>query len=591
MRSAMESKTNSDPRRLSTLYFTPYFFLSIWLFFFHHAWAQFLDPPPSGPFVRRAHARVTVLGNYVYIDGGEVSQLTGAGSDPSNSTLSIDISKSWSAQTVEIKELRKGDHGPAGLSEETLWNDPTQNAFYIFGGRPPHGVGSEKITKDGIWKFTADGKGGGSWELEMPSNVDLLQTINLTNNAAFASTYGAQSLGFHIGGVTSEDQGPSTRGTPEPYMITYDMNLKQLAVSSLSAAKTPSGSGLWGGRAEYIPRFGPKGLIFLMGGTVLDKASEPDYPLIFYNLTFFNPQTGKWMWQKTSGVIPHPRQSVCIAGVAGPAGTYELFVFGGTDDTMATSYDDLYVLSLPGFVWFQAPERSVESRANAACAVIGNHQMLVVGGQDLSSGLPETYWQIGDRFPQGLGIFNMTALSWVKDYTYHADAQPYKSHQVVEDWYRGNNLSAVPWSSNQVRDMFTANPVVFNTSNSLSESESTTSTSTNNTNKTTLSNKIGLIVGGVVGGIVGMAILLSVVYYFWIRKPTTPAAHMELESSEGTSSLNTKTELSAEPLAMEMQVTPPELSSHVATGELEARNHVYELDVTNRARELDVPTS
>lgn len=108
------------------------------------------------------------------------------------STLSIDISRSWSAQTVEIKATPKGDHGPVALSDETIWTDPSSNAFHIFGGRAPNGVGKENITKDnGIWKFTADGKGGGAWALEKSSNIHLLQSIDLTDSAAFASTYGS----------------------------------------------------------------------------------------------------------------------------------------------------------------------------------------------------------------------------------------------------------------------------------------------------------------------------------------------------------------------------------------------------------------
>lgn len=241
------------------------------------------------------------------------------------STLSIDISTSWSAQTVEIKATPKGDHGPVALSDETIWTDPSSNAFYIFGGRAPNGFGKENITKDGIWKFTADGEGGGAWALEKPSNAHLLQSINLTDSAAFASTYGSQRLGFHIAGTTADESDPGVKSgrTGMTYMITYDMKSKELASFDLSAAIPPSG-GLRNGRAEYIPQFGSNGLVFLLGGTAYDKTLQPDRLLDFRNITFFDPKTGQWMWQTTSGDIPQPRQTVCMTGVAGPAGTYEL---------------------------------------------------------------------------------------------------------------------------------------------------------------------------------------------------------------------------------------------------------------------------
>lgn len=81
-----------------------------------------------------------VLGHYVYIDGGEVSQLPDSlnpvGPDPVNSTLSIDISKSWLTSTVEIKATSKANDGPVPLSDQALRADPSGNAFYVIGG--PH---------------------------------------------------------------------------------------------------------------------------------------------------------------------------------------------------------------------------------------------------------------------------------------------------------------------------------------------------------------------------------------------------------------------------------------------------------------------
>lgn len=107
---------------------------------------------------------MVVLGNYLYIDGGEVSQISqpeNLYSLPNNSTLSIDISKSWNAKTVQIKATPK-ENGPVPTSDEVLWTDPSGEAFYVLGGRVPRGVGKERLAKDGIWKFTIDGVGGGN---------------------------------------------------------------------------------------------------------------------------------------------------------------------------------------------------------------------------------------------------------------------------------------------------------------------------------------------------------------------------------------------------------------------------------------------
>ena len=61
--------------------------------------------------------------------------------------------------------------------------------------------------------------------------------------------------------------------------------------------------------------------------------------------------------------------------------------------------------------------------------------MLVVGGVDRKKNYPD-YWMERDPFPQGLGIFDMTAMTWVTNGSYNAKADPYRSPQVVEDWYK-----------------------------------------------------------------------------------------------------------------------------------------------------------
>lgn len=68
--------------------------------------------------------KATVLGNYVYIDGGAVSQdLSGesvVGPSAVNSTISIDLSKSWFTSTVKLKATPKGNNGPVPLYDQVL---------------------------------------------------------------------------------------------------------------------------------------------------------------------------------------------------------------------------------------------------------------------------------------------------------------------------------------------------------------------------------------------------------------------------------------------------------------------------------------
>jgi len=86
------------------------------------------------------------------------------------------------------------------------------------------------------------------------------------------------------------------------------------------------------------------------------------------------------------------------------------------------------VLSLPGFVWSKIPSSDGGDRRNHDCVVVGKRQMLSIGGSNDNAG-----WAEVDPFPQGLGILDLTALTWGNDYD--ADAKTYESPKVVQDWY------------------------------------------------------------------------------------------------------------------------------------------------------------
>ena len=107
-------------------------------------------------------------------------------------------------------------------------------------------------------------------------------------------------------------------------------------------------------------------------------------------------------------------------------------MYGGMDSKTEESYNDVYVLSLPGFVWFKADGSSAEKRAYPACVVVGKgkRQMLSIGGKEMSA-----KWTSKDTSPQGLGVFDMTALTWSNDGAYDADLDDYESPSVVQDWY------------------------------------------------------------------------------------------------------------------------------------------------------------
>lgn len=119
--------------------------------------------------------------------------------------------------------------------------------------------------------------------------------------------------------------------------------------------------------------------------------------------------------------------------------TYEpRFVYGGStgktfdiQNAANPNFLDIFVLSLPSFQWFRTSTTNQIRRSYTTCKVIGNRQMVVIGGTNPSTGDDE--WLSKDPFTNGIGIFDLTALEWTS--RYDADAPAYQRPAVVQDYY------------------------------------------------------------------------------------------------------------------------------------------------------------
>ena len=101
-----------------------------------------------------------------------------------------------------------------------------------------------------------------------------------------------------------------------------------------------------------------------------------------------------------------------------------------------TVLDEVWVLSLPAFVWVKANYTAQQTRILHTCQVVGNRQLLSVGGHDPNDS-KYGYWS-RDPWQQGLGIFDLTEMAWTS--SYNTNAAPYNTPQVIKDWYNKNSL-------------------------------------------------------------------------------------------------------------------------------------------------------
>jgi hypothetical protein len=173
--------------------------------------------------------------------------------------------------------------------------------------------GGLNISEPALWKFVADGKGGGTWSLEEPANPTLFGDLHPTEDSAFANT---NDTGFAIGGVAHRFS-ELGRGSTDPIIgiATFDMKTKtwRNATTDFGFSET-----FIQGSAHYLPSFGPSGVILQLAGYApplpsrLNESFGPANDL--RNLSFFDVQTKKRHWQMATGSIPPtPRGRACTA--------------------------------------------------------------------------------------------------------------------------------------------------------------------------------------------------------------------------------------------------------------------------------------
>ena len=141
----------------------------------------------------------------------------------------------------------------------------------------------------------------------------------------------------------------------------------------------------------------------------------------------------------------------------------EIFLYGGqagNGDWSAPSaalknisaLDEVYILSLPSFVWFKVNYTSSDPRIEHTCIIAGNRQMLSIGGinpsaTSLSDAINDT-----DPFWEGIKVFDLTALQWTN--YYNASAASYTAPTAVAAHYAAGSRYPSAWSSDDLQNLF-----------------------------------------------------------------------------------------------------------------------------------------
>ncbi|KAL9583210.1 MAG: hypothetical protein Q9212_002840 [Teloschistes hypoglaucus] len=474
------------------------------------------NEPAASDFLRRAnHASIT-LGNFVYVDGD-------------NDTLTLDMSKSWTNNTVTYGSINKtaaAKDGVPDLNDGFLFPAADNQSFFQFGGETNWLFNSWLSPPTAAYQFTLSGQGNGSWSVFNSGGDSGINNITRPTRALAATV---DNTFFILGGMEDSHSAQSTMydiegsdTVPQGGVVAFNTTVGKWTNSSMPAHLVrPHGHN---GMLGALPTFGPRGLLLAAGTGTIDGAA-PNYQ----NITLYEPDQKTWHYQKATGDIPKGRDGGCNVGIAGDDGTYQIYIYGGRNNLNGgdllpnqvkenVDLDSVHVLSLPAFTWFRADYSANNTRYFHTCEVVGHRQMLSIGGRnplDDGQGILSP-----DPIKHGLQIFDLTEMKWSD--RYDANAAPYTTPQIVKDWYRKNGTSSVRWDDTQVRDFFrvSAEP----------------STSTNNTspNPTPQSHgaPAGAIAGGVVGGLALVSILIALLYWSLQRRRRRQAQRAHLSDQD-----------------------------------------------------------
>ncbi|KUJ15175.1 uncharacterized protein LY89DRAFT_783377 [Mollisia scopiformis] len=453
-----------------------------------------------------------VVDKWLYVDGGEIwARWDNASANPSGvwnyQTLAIDLSQDWNISTLSSPHVVATNKSTAisPTRRPDLFFSPYDDTTYALGGfmYSWEGGGSNNSVPVQLWGFHPENNTGSvAWELQ-----EVGPTAAFPLNELMAGTLTASSGNAHyaLGGQTNED------GTGRDDFLIYNYGNGSWMNQTL-----PGKFYTWGG-GHFIPAFGEQGVVIFFGGLwPSNSAGSGDAStaagfdtVLVYDVqtnTFFNPQ----QTTSSTGSAVLNRYDFCSVGAGNGSGnsSYEIFVFGGTtgstptSDT-ATALAKVYILTLPAFHWIEAPAAAPIWRADHTCSVIGNRQMISIGGYQDPMTLQD---QPTDVWANGMGIFDMTDLTWTE--AYDSSAAAYQPSTLVTQYYSGSGRYPASWVDPKLADIF---------EKSTSSSTATPSTSHTSTPNPKKSNA-GVIAGGTVGGVAVLAFIIGLVVWYTRRK-------------------------------------------------------------------------
>ncbi|KAL8839080.1 MAG: hypothetical protein Q9170_001862 [Blastenia crenularia] len=519
----------------------------------------------------------------------------------------IDLSKRWNnADSTIWSYIHKGTSlsgpGPPSLNDGAIFSNGS--SFWLYGGsvsevprpQPP-------IPPNGIWRYDLS---SGQWS-QPPTGGDPVQRL-----VQGIPVQASGSKSFNLGGFKSPlsdavfNAQPDSMQYPVQGLLVFDEN--EQGFSNVSTTDLNQAGTLVGGFLSSIDTLGNRGVLVAFGGysfavgTAFDLSSLGEVfssiqrPM--QNVTVYDIANDRWYQQLATGDVPAARHHGCsIAVSAADQTSHSIYVFGGSGSDNSKDNDgNVYVLSLPSFMWIRVTQDS-DQRFRHRCHLMGKNHFLVVGG--LRPGNTAFHADISGcdsdpKFTQGLGIFSLNDHTWKTDYDPVIGSAPYRIHPAISKVIGGNATGGATkrspeheFSSNELRDLFGLGRQESNTAPKNSSIPVNPGKGSQLASDSKPSNSLTIqAIAGIVAGVVGACVLIvGVLWFLRRRRRLFHQPSSQYRMSKGKAELVAS--IRCNPLEVDAGPVVPEVGSG-NTGDFLARTYQTH-EMSNSSQRYELP--
>jgi len=333
-------------------------------------------------------------------------------------------------------------------------------------------------------------------------------------------------LGFYLGGFQNSSTNSVLKDNEYravPGFLRLEWNVKDPTVAPKWKNESIPFDQTIGGSLIHIPDIGEKGILIMFGGLgVITGDNSPMSGNPMEQIYIYNIAKATWHAQTASvesdgSAFPTPRGYTCNAVVpAKDKSSYNIYAYGGGGRGGGDGLDDMWVLSLPSFVWIKFWEKGNFRTIGMSCTLFNENQVLLVGPRVKRIGDNPNADQTQCR--PLWSVYDITQSKWVTEFDpLRTELAPVHRNisKVIGGGGDGNAVLTEPkagWKDTNLKAVFEYKRNTTNDSNknsTITNPNTTNTTNNNNNNNTNSSFNRGALIGGLAGGLVALLILIA----------------------------------------------------------------------------------